>query len=567
MLKLFKRKENSLYDTRQILAWLWSAWQQHRLQALLNTLIGIAIVCVNLAFVWGTKLIIDIATHTENRLTIKQAAAFLITLIIIEISLSIASRWVKTLLGVKAQNKMQKHLFAHLLNSEWSGLKPFHSGDLINRTEKDVSSLVTFLTDELPSMITTVVQFVGAFLFLFYMNQTLAIIVAIILPLFILVSKLYLRRMRSLTHQVRDSESRIQSVLQESVQHRSVVKALSQNLVILERLSNIQQLLRRQVLTQTKLSTVTSTLMNVGFAAGYLTAFLWGVINLQSGLITYGSLMAFIQLVGQIQTPARNITRFIPKIISILTASERLMELYDIKPEAAGVPQHLHNAVGIKLNDVTYAYTSDGRLIFDRVSLNIPQGSRVAIIGETGVGKTTLIRLLLAFVKPVSGNVYLYDAQRQVEVSPQTRCNYAYVPQGNTLFSGTIADNLRMGNNAATEQQMTEALKAAHADFVLKMPEGLATRCGELGDGLSEGQAQRIAIARALLSNAGLLLLDEATSALDEKTEETVVKNIIGRQVAQTMLCVTHRPTIIKYCTHVVRLSRGKVTVEVRHEA
>lgn len=558
------RQHTQLYPLRTILQWLRTRWRRHKLQALLNTFVGIASVLLRLGFVWCTKLIIDIATGTHHDLTLSTASLLLIVLVVGEILLSIASRWIRALLGVRAQNAMQGHLFAHLLRASWMSLKPFHSGDLINRAEKDVTNLTTFLTDELPLMLTTLVQFLGAFLFLYYMHSTLALIVIVLIPIFLLMSRLYVGRMRKLTHLVRQHQGNIQSTLQESVQHRALIKALCYTDEILSRLGLQQRALRHDMMQQTRISTITSTVLMFGFSTSYLIVFLWGVSQLQAGLITYGSLMAFIQLVGQIQSPARAMTRFVPRIIDVLTATERLMQLYDTTEETHTDAPQLHGAIGVALEGISYNYTDGERQIFDDVNLHFPPGSRVAIVGETGVGKTTFMRLLLAFIEPTRGQLYLYDESHKQPITPSSRCNYAYVPQGNTLFSGTIADNLRMGHPQATEADMHEALKAACADFVFALPEGINSRCGEMGDGLSEGQAQRISIARALLSKGGLLLLDEATSALDVATEERIVKHIMQRDLCpQTILCITHRPSIIKYCTHVVTLERGKVSMSV----
>ena len=561
----FNSTDQRLYSNREVAVWIGRTWSRHKLQATLNTAVGIAIVLTKLAFVWATKICIDIATGHDTGFGLRGAGAMLVGLIVLEITLAICARWIKASLGVRAVNVMKRDMFTHLLMCEWTGLKRFHSGDLINRSEKDVATVTTFLTDDLPYMITTVVQFLGAFLFLFYMNSTLALIVAVILPVFILISKMYFRRMRELTHEVRTSESKIQSKLQESVQHRAVIKALSRSHTVIRQLNLLQLVLRKQVLAQTRISTFTTTLMNIGFSTGYLVAFFWGVVSLREGIITYGSLMAFIQLVGQIQVPAREITRFIPKIIGVFTAGERLMELYEVKEEALpsfGGEEEIKGAIGIELKDVSYSYTPASRKIFEHLDISIPPGSKVAVVGETGVGKTTLIRLLLAFVKPTTGHIYIKGEDKTAEVKPGSRINYAYVPQGNTLFSGTIGDNLRMGNPFATEADMYEALRMAQADFVASLPDGLDTRCGELGDGLSEGQAQRIAIARALLHEGGLLLLDEATSALDADTEEAVVQRLIASERRQTILCITHRLGIIKHCTHIIRISRGGVKFE-----
>jgi len=298
--------------------------------------------------------------------------------------------------------------------------------------------------------------------------------------------------------------------------------------------------------------------MNVGFASGYLVTFIWGVTNLEKGLITYGALIAFIQLVGQIQGPVRTLTKFIPVFISTFTATERLMELEEIPVEEVSEPvPEFTGAAGVNISRLTFSYTPDSRYIFRNFDFDFPPGSITAILGETGSGKTTLIRLLLALARPGGGLVSIYDEKGvRIPVSPAARSVFSYVPQGNTLISGTIRENLLLGNPNATEHQMSEALRNAAAEFVFLLPQGLDTVCGEMGDGLSEGQAQRIAIARALLKESPVLLLDEATSSLDAETERRVIGNIIKAYGCRTILFVTHRPEVLKYCTQTLRLEK-----------
>ncbi len=546
-----------LSSYRTLALWMWQRWKGFRTQAVLNTLIGLLIVLLDLGFVWGTKLAIDIATDVDKTTPLNYALTLLVAIVLVELLLGIVARWIRAILGVKAQNKMRRSLFEHLLCSKWRGLRKFHSGNVINRMERDVNDVIVFLTEAFPSFISTCVQFVGAFLFLFWMDRTLACIVVAIIPFFIISGKLYMRRMRHLTHEVRDTESRIQAVLQESLQHSLIIKTLERTGQTVNRLSALQQQLRGEVIAKTKCATVSSTLMNLGFSAGYLTTFIWGVMSLQSGLITYGALIAFIQLVGQIQGPVRTLTKFIPVFIGAFTAGERLMDLEEIPLEENVEPGDLKGKVGIRVEDLSFAYEDGSRKIFESFSYDFPPESITAILGETGAGKTSLIRLLLALVSPNEGRISLYEKNgKAVEASPGTRCNFSYVPQGNTLMSGTIRENLLMGNPSATEEELWEVLEIAAADFVRKLPDGLDSHCGELGDGLSEGQAQRISIARALLKESPILLLDEATSSLDLQTERRVIEGIVERYKGRTLIFITHRPEVLNYCTQQLKLEK-----------
>ena len=544
-----------LSSYRSLLKWLWRMWKGYRTQALMNVAIGLGVVALDLLFVWATKLAIDIATGVDTQFSLRWAIFLLVCFACGQVGLGICSRWVSAVLGVRAQNKIQHDLYARLLSSGWRELRAYHTGNLLNRLETDVYTVITLLTENFPSFFTTIVKFLGAFLFLFWMDKTLALIVVIIVPFFVICSKLYMRKLRRLTHVIRDNDSKIQSLLQESLQHVVVIKTLGRQRTMLDRLASLQNLLYRETLRKTKYSTVSSTVINAGFIAGYMLTFTWGTVSLQRGLITYGALIAFIQLVGQIQGPARQLARYVPLFISAFTATERLMELENIHHEAAKGDRLLSGRVGLRLEHLTFAYEKGSKKIFDNFSYDFPPQSITAILGETGSGKTTLVRLLLNLIRPQAGSLYLYDAQGlRLEASPDTRCNFAYVPQGNTLLSGTIKENLLLGRPDATDEELHEALRLAAADFISELPNGIESICGEGGTGLSEGQAQRIAIARALLRRAPFLLLDEATSALDTETERRVLQNIVGTFEGRTVIVVTHRPEVLQYCTQVLDL-------------
>lgn len=548
---------HQLSSIKQIALWLWNTWKGYRLQASLNAIIGLVLVLSELAFVWATKLSIDVATHVNHDFSLQGAIALLVGILLLQQALGISAKWIRATLGVKAQNRMQQSVFGRLLQSQLKALRKFHTGNLLNRIERDVTDVISLLTEHIPALLNTLVQFVGAFLFLFWMDRTLACIVITIVPFFILCSKLYIKKMRRLTHEVRDTESHIQSIIQESLQHTLILKTLERTGTALDKLFSTQERLRKEVITKTRYSTVSFGLMNLGFATGYMVTFAWGVTNLEKGLITYGALVAFIQLVGQIQAPVRSLTKFVPVFIGAFTASERLMELEQIPLEPADDNRHLPTPAGIRVNALSFSYDTESRKIFKDFSFDFPPQSITAILGETGSGKTTLIRLMLALAEPTAGNICLYAASGEnVIASPATRCNFSYVPQGNTLLSGTIRDNLRLGNPKASAEDMEKALADAGADFVFRLPKGLDTICGEMGDGLSEGQAQRISIARALLRDCSILLLDEATSALDEATERTVIQNIIKAYRHRTLIFITHRPEVLKHCTQTLELNK-----------
>ena len=542
-------------SVRDLASWLWRSSRGLRLQAVLNALIGILSVTLDFAFIYATKWTIDIATNRAEG-SLRMAAYALVAIMVTKIMLGFARKWVSALLGVRSLNILQQRLFSHLLQSEWNGQEDRHSGDTLNRIEQDVRDLTSCITETFPALLEVSYRFIGAFFYLFHMDSRLACLIVCIVPCFLVLSKVYVRKMRTITREIRSTESRVQSILQESIQHRAILKTLERTGTMIEKLMQTQSELRSHVRHRAIFSSSSSTLLSFGFGAGYLVTFLWGVNSLQAGTITYGMMISFIQLVGQIQGPFRDMTRFIPILINTLTASERLMELEDVPLEDDAEPIIFENGAGVRVADVSFHYKEGGRAILSQFSCDFPKGSTTAILGETGAGKTTLIRLILALLKPSDGQIEMFDETQSVKVSPRTRCNLVYVPQGNTLFSGTIRDNLLLGNPDATEEEMREALETACAGFVMSRPDGLDTICGELGAGLSEGQAQRIAIARALLRKGSVLLLDEATSALDMQTEQQLLKNLSNREAGQTIICVTHRPAVIAYCTQVVEMKR-----------
>ena len=543
------------------------------MQTVLNTVTGLLSVGSGLAFVGITKTAIDVATHKNDTFNLSEVIVMMLCVMLFQIVINFSNRWIRALLGVRAQNSMQQVMFHRLLSRNWMNIRHYHSGDVLNRLFKDVGTLVGLLTDDIPGLITTIVQFIGAFCFLCTMDSRLAWVIVGILPLTLIISKLYMKRLRSLTHQVRAEESKVQSAIQEAVQHSLVIKTLDSLDYVVGRLANTQQHLHSKVIEKTKYSSFSATFVNLGFAAGYLVTFAWGVFELQRDAITYGVLLAFIQLVGQIQGPLRSLSSYVPTFINAATACERLMELEQMPADRAAMkrafasPQSTIEVrekktrrispTGLRFSHVTYRYTPTSRIVLRDFSFYFAPGTVTAILGETGVGKTTLVRLLLSLVRPVGGSMdFVLEDGSTMAVMAEHRNLFAYVPQGNSLLYGTIRDNLLLADPQATEEQMRTVLEVAGADFVFALPQGIDTMCTEQGGGLSEGQAQRICIARALLRPCPFMLFDESTSALDESTEEGVVQRLVEYCAGRTLIFITHRPAVLRYCTHQVHLAR-----------
>ena len=552
-MKKFAKKIKNGYSVWRLLRWIWTASRGARGRILLCTLIGCLSVACSLVFVLFSKNAIDIATGIREGQLLCYGIGMAL-LVLFEIALHAIDNWVANRLDVEMRNGFRSRFFGLMLQSEWQGKERYHSGDVLNRMVQDLSSVVSLITTTLPFAVITVVQLVASFCLLYSMDRTLAIVLVLILPFFSLLSKFYVNRMRRMTKAVRESESHIHSVMQESLQHKTIVKTLEQSAGMMQRLARWQEKLFGEVIERTRFSVLSRGLVSMGFSAGYLTAFLWGVFSIQDGAITFGVMTAFLQLVGRIQRPLADLARMIPSFVNALTSAERLMELEELPMEPVGNPIRMESVAGVRFSDVSFMYADGEEEVLTHLNEDFAPGSMTAVLGETGAGKTTLIRLILALVRPSAGRVTLYDAECEVEVSPQTRSNLVYVPQGNTLFSGTIRENLLLGRPDATDEELWEVLRVACAEFVLSLPNGLDSVCGEQGGGLSEGQAQRIAIARSLLRPGSVLLFDEATSALDTDTERRLLERLAEARGKRTVIFITHRPSVLEYCDRVLRV-------------
>ena len=541
-------------STREIVAWLWRHHKGCRMQAAVNVLCGLGLVALGLCGVEAIRLLTDIATGARPG-SLALTAVALAVILIAELGLHVLSTWVQAVLGVRSQNQLQQFFFHRILRGRWQGVERFHSGDVLNRLFGDVGDIVRLLTEVLPFAIVTITQFVASFVYLYIMDWALAVILIIVSPLFVALSRYYFSRMRRIVRRIKDTGSALQAIIQENVQHRMVVKVMEQEARQVARLERRQQLLRRQVKARARLAIFTKSLVHIGFAGGYLVALVYGLFQLQQGLITVGVLMAFTQLIHRIQRPMVDMARLLPTFVGSFTSCERLMEIEELPLEPAALPasgeaawEDTAGALGIRFSEVSFAYADTRKPVLSHFSYDFLPGTTTAVLGATGAGKTTLLRLMLALVEPCEGSVTLVDhSGRTSPVSIASRHLFSYVPQGNTLFSGTIGENLRLGNPAATQAQMEQALRTAQADFVLRLPHGLGTRCGEGGGGLSEGQAQRIAIARALLRPCRFLLLDEATSALDIDTENTLLTHLKSHLKDTTIIFVTHRLAVAEF--------------------
>ena len=535
--------------------WLWSHSVGARGAIQVNILLGSLNVGLNLLFIYLCKRLVDIATGVAAG-NLGMYTAIVLSVVVIRLVVTAVNVRVENLTNSRMNFIIRKGLYSNLLYAEWLGKEKRHTGDTVNRLESDVSTVTNVIVSDVPQIFTTVVQLVAAIVFLCTMEWRLAALLVLITPLFILFSRIFVRRLREMTRGIRETESEVQSHLQESLQHRMVIQSMENEGRMEDRLDDLQDREYGQIKERTRINIIARSMVGAAFSFGYIAAFLWGVYGISRGSLTYGVMTAFLQLVGQVQRPLVNLTRQIPSLIYSTTSIDRLMEMEDAPKEVAGHPVKLAGAAGIRVENLDYSYPDGKRMILQDLTFDFPPLSRTAIVGETGAGKSTLIRLMLALLKPVDGRVVLYDGAQEVPASVATRCNLVYVPQGNTLFSGSVRENLRMGNPDATEEEMKAALETAVADFVFSLPDGLETRCGEGGSGLSEGQSQRIAIARGLLRPGSILLLDEFSSSLDPETEQKLMDNLTKKAAGKTMIFITHRERIAQLCERTCRIDR-----------
>ncbi len=516
----------------------------------------------SIGFVYVSKMLVDVAVALLGGHAVGRGLAYwaiaMVGIVLLRIFLNAVRSFLQTRTEIRLKNRLRSRLFHILLHLENDGGARQHSGDVINRLQEDVRVVSSAFAVSLPNLLGTLLQFLAAFVFLVVLDARLALVIVVVVPAGLLIGKYITGRIRTLTLDIRNSDSKVQSHLQESLQHLTLLQSLEYTDTSSAELSGLQNTLYDNEIRRTKFSIVARMFIGLAFQAGHAIAFLWGVYGISTGSVTYGMMTAFLQLVGQIQRPLVDMSSQIPSIIYATASIDRLIELENLPMEDSGESVIMDGMAGICLENVSFAYPDSDRDVLHDFTFDFKPGSRTAIVGPTGVGKSTLIRLLLSLLRPRSGTISLYTGasgkESCVAVSPSTRGNLVYVPQGNTLFSGTIRENLLMGNPSATEEQLRDALSTAAADFVFSLPSGIDTQCFESGAGLSEGQAQRIAIARALLRPGSILLLDEFSSALDAGTETLLLERLTTRLPSHTMIFITHRDKIIDYCDNVLRM-------------
>ena len=522
--------------------WFWRNLRGIRLNTVVHIAAGIGQVALGLMMVWLSRRFIDETIRVGTADDVLQMVLWLVLTVVGGVLLRQVSYWLTTTANVRQTNALRLRIFSSLFRRQLYDGDELHSGDVTSRLSKDIEQVSAICTDTLPQMVITAIQLCGAFLLMRWFDARLAWALLLLTPLAIIFGKLIARRLRQMTLDIRQDESRIQMQVQEGMEHNAVLRSLGSEQWVTERLDSMQQRLRGNVVRRLRFTVVTRVIMGCVFGLGYLLAFVWGGIGLRNGTITFGVMTSFLQLVGMIQGPILQLLNMVPGLIHATASIDRLEELESEKVIVKSEKSVGTNHVGdICFEDVSFRYATGDKEILSHFSHHFKAGSKTAIMGETGIGKTTLFRLILGFIQPTEGKVL-------------TGGEVCFVPQGNTLMSGTIRYNLQLAKPDATDDELREVLYIACADFVLELPEGIDTELGERGSGLSEGQSQRIAIARGLLHSGDILLLDEISSSLDEPTERELYSRLFAAYPAKTMLFITHRPTVTALCDEVVSL-------------
>ena len=521
-----------------------------RWRMLVSVLIGIARIAASLAFVWSSKHLVDIATKVSSD-SLRNGVIFFVCVLLFQLAVIVLANWWDGYCEVKARNRLRLDTFAHVMRSRWDGRERFLSGDTVNRLEEDIRVVADLLVGRIPGMLITAIQLIAASIYLLYLAPNLLWVLLILMFSAVFGSKMFFRQLRKLMARIRARESELQQHMQESLQHRVLVLTLTNLERVLGKFGWMQDDIEDNTRKRLNYNAVARGLMFLGFQAGHAAAFIWGVVGIIHGTVTYGMMTAFLQLVGQVQRPIAEFGRQVPAFILALTSVERIMELQELEPEPPAKAVMLEGAPDVEVSHVCYSYPDSSETVLNDFSCAFPAGSFTVVAGPTGAGKSTLIRLILGLLTPSGGDIRIGGEKAGAAL----RGNFMYIPQGNSLLSGTIRSNLQLAAPAATEEQMRGALDTAMAQFVFDLPQGLDTPCGEVGSGLSEGQCQRIAIARGLLRPGGILILDESTSALDDDTEEKLLQNLCNSYHGRkTIIFISHRQAAVRYADAVVTI-------------
>ena len=541
--------------------WVWQYICRYKGTVLIHLLLGILGIVMSLGSSVASKFLIDAVISFDSGI-IGTAAALMLGMRLGNIAMKSITTRIGAVLNIRIQNEIQAEVYNRILKTDWQSLEQFRSGDLLSRISSDTNTVSGGVTGFVPALICDVVQLIGAFLIILQYDVTMALIALVGTPLTILCSSVLMHKMRGHNRQMKEIHADVMSFQQDSFQNITTIKSFGVMDWFGKRMRQVQNTYKDKYLDYSKFSVWTSALMNLLSLLAYIGCFGWGVYRLWLGMITYGEMTMFLQLSGMLGAAFSSIVGLVPSGISITTSAGRVMAIVELSEEKTQAEPGFEEETDftMELRTVNFHYAS-GAPVLKQVDMTARPGELISLTGPSGEGKTTLLRIMLGLISPSEGSAVLVGGSgREYPLCAATRSIFGYVPQGNQMFNGTIAENLKISNPEATEEEMLEALKTACAyDFVMALPEGLNHVIGGRDKRLSEGQAQRLAVARALLKKAPILLLDEATSALDMDTEATLLKNLMESGMVKTCILVTHRPAGKELCSRCYHIRDGAV--------
>ena len=546
--------------------WIFSFSKKYRWIVVFYALVGILNSTMSIGTSYVGRIMINIIVgQQQEKLWILIIA--MVGMLILSLVLSSVSSYINARISIYVNNDMQAGIFERIMDARWKELSSYPSGDLLNRFNGDVGTIASNAINWIPNLIVNIYTFIVTLVVLWRMDFGMALIAFISAPFLLGLSRFIMRRMKEYRKRVLELNSQMMSFEVETFYNFEMIKSFGIFGYYSRKLKGWQQKYKNYNLDYNKFQIKSNILLTLVSTIVSFTAFGYCLYRLWTGQIMYGDMTFFLQRRSALSSRFDNLVGTIPGMINSAVSAHRVRELMDLPREehdpdrVTYLEERTGKGIKVHVNDVTFGY--DERVnVYEHSDLEVVSGEMVALMAESGGGKTTLIRLLLGMLEPDSGKVTLQSGSgEEFSVNSDLRKFFAYVPQGNTMFSGTIAENMRMVNEEAADEDVINALKTACAwEFVEHLPEGINSKLGERGRGLSEGQAQRISIARALLRNAPILLLDEATSALDRDTEERVLNNIMSSHPDRLIILSTHRPAALKLCNRIYKISGGKIS-------
>lgn len=545
--------------------WIFSYSLRYKGAILFYLLLGIFSTSLGLVSSVASKYMIDIITgYDTSRLWVMVAIMVGSTVFSLTFN-SIISR-ITAKMSIDINNDIQADIFDKIVDADWLALNHYSNGDILNRFNGDIGTVSSNAISWLPTIVIAVYNFIATFFVILHYDWIMAVIALGSAPVMLLMSRFMIKKQRDYSKKVREMSSNLMTFEVETIYNFDTIKSFGVAPHYSKKMRWWQKKFKDISLKYNLFSIKTNIFMSILGTVVQFAAFGYCLFRLWTGDITYGTMTLFLQQRSNLSSAFSSVVSIIPSFLNSSVSAHRIRELVQLPrevhiPESGEMDRFADRGFGIRMEGVNFSYVEGNRVITDSAFEANP-GEIVALVGPSGEGKTTMIRLILGLVRPENGEVKLRAANgKEIEMNAETRHLFAYVPQGNTILSGTIAENMRMVKEDATEEEIIEALKVACAwDFVEKMPDTIHSSVGERGRGLSEGQAQRIAIARAVLRNSPVLLLDEATSALDVATERTVLRNIVKQHPNKTCIVTTHRPSVLNLCQRVYRVMETRVT-------